>query len=97
MNIEIIQSDMAEKAATIDPIGKKLKFILDEHVMLIDGTGDQNKVILEDAEADCTIKMSIEVYGKLQRKEIKPFMAAMSGKVKVDGDLAIAAKLKQLM
>ena len=40
--------------------------------------------------------MSLDTYGKLQRKEIKPFMAVASGKIKVKGDMSIAAKLKKL-
>lgn len=97
LTIEKIQSDMVINAATIPPLGKKLKFQLDDKVMLIDGTGEANVVTLEDCEANCTIKMSIETYEKLQKKQLKPFMATMSGKIKVSGDLSLAAKLKKLM
>lgn len=98
--IETICADMREKAATIDPLGKTLLFNLDDELMLIDGTGDTNTVTVvtgQDVEAACTVNMSIETYLKVQRKEVKPFMAVASGKIKAKGDFSIAAKLKKLM
>lgn len=99
MDINAICADMAEKAATIEPLGKTLKFYLDDEIMFLDGTGDVNAVSIisaNDKESDCTVTMSLETYGKLQRREVKPFMLVASRKIKVKGDLSIAAKLKQL-
>ncbi len=99
MTIDEISRDMAKKSSGLDPLGKTLLFLLDDEKMLIDGTGDANVVSVvsgQDVEADCTVRMSLETYGKLQRKEIKPFMAVASGKIKVKGDMSIAAKLKKL-
>ena len=99
MTIEEISRDMAQKSGTLDPLGKTLLFCLDDEKMLIDGTGDANVVSIvsgQDIEADCTVRMSLDTYGKLQRKEIKPFMAVASGRIKVRGDMSIAAKLKKL-
>lgn len=100
MSIEDVCQDMAEKAITIDPLGKTLLFDFDDEQMLIDGTGATNIVSVvtgEDVEPDCVVRMSLDIYGKLQRKEIKPFMAVASGKIKVKGDMSIASKLKKLM
>ncbi len=99
MTIDEIVDDMAAKAATIDPLGKRLLFLLDEEQMLIDGTGEANvvsNVSGQDVETDCTVRMSIDTFLKLQNKQIKPFMAVASGKIKVKGDMSIAAKLKKL-
>ena len=95
--LEKIKSDMSSNATTIPPIGKILKFQLDDKVMVIDGSGGANVVSLEDCEADCTIKMSMETYEKLQTQKLKPMIAIMTGKIKVSGDLSLAAKLKKLM
>ncbi len=95
--LKAIVADLNAKSSTIEPIGSRLKFVFDDELIVIDGTGDTNTISTEDVEADCTIRMSLETYGKLQRKEIKPFMATMSGKIKVEGDIAVAAKLKKLM
>ena len=97
MEIEQIRQELTENVKKIAPLGKKLKFKLDDDFILIDGTGEENLVTGEDAEANCTITMSIETYLKLQRKEIKPLIATLSGKIKVKGDIGLAQKLKQLM
>lgn len=99
MTIEEICADMSEKAACIEPLGKTLLFQLDDESMLLDGSGDSNLVSIvtgQEVEAECTVRMSLDTYGKLQRKEIKHFMAVASGKIKVVGDFSIAAKLKKL-
>ena len=100
MSIEDVCQDMTEKANSIDPLGKTLLFDFDDEQMLIDGTGDANVVSIvtgEDVATDCVVRMSLDTFGKLQRKEIKPFMAVASGKIKAKGDMSIAAKLKKLM
>jgi len=60
MNIENIINELAEQVKHIEPVGKKLKFVLEDDVMLIDGTGEANKLSNKDAKADCTIFMSKE-------------------------------------
>ena len=96
MEIEKIRQELAEKITNIDPLGKKLKFKLDNDIILIDGSSEKNTLSDHDEDADCTIIMSKETYGKLQRNEIKPMMAILTGKIKVKGDLNLAKKLKQL-
>jgi putative sterol carrier protein len=97
MKILDIRQELAENIKKIPPLGKKLKFKLDEHFIVIDGSGEENVLLDTDEEANCTIIMSLETYGKLQRKEIKPMMATLTGKIKVKGDIGLAQKLKQLM
>lgn len=97
MEIAQIRQELAEKVTKIDPIVKRLKFKIDEEFILIDGSGGNNVVSDQDGDADCTITMSKETYLKLQRKEIKPMIATLTGKIKVKGDLGLAQKLKQLM
>jgi putative sterol carrier protein len=97
MEFSQIKSELAEKVKTIDPIGKKLKFKLDDDVLLIDGSGSENMLTEEDVDADCTVIMSKETYSKLQQKKIKPMIATLTGKLKVKGDLGLARKLKELM
>ena len=96
MTIAEIRQELTEKVKHIDPLGKKLKFKLDDEFILIDGSGEKNIVSDSDEEANCTITMSLETYLKLQRKEIKPMIATLTGKIKVKGDIALAQKLKQL-
>ncbi len=97
MDIDTIRQELSEKIKHIDPIGKTLKFDIDGHYMFIDGTGEQNIMNSENHDADCKVIMSLDTYLKLQRKEIKPMIATLMGKLKVKGDLGVARKLKQLM
>ncbi len=97
MEITKIKSDLAEKVNTIPPLGKKLKFKLDEHIILIDGSSDLNELRDTDEDANCTISMSIDTYLKIQRGEMNPMMATLTGKIKVKGDIGLAQKLKKLM
>lgn len=97
MDINEIRRELAENVKKIPSIGKKLKFKLDDHHIVIDGSGEENEIRHEDEDAHCTITMSVETYLKLQRKEIKPMIATLTGKIKVKGDIGLAQKLKQLM
>ena len=96
MEIHEIRNKLTQKVSEIGPLGKKLKFVLDGEPIMIDGSGNQNTITDSDGEADCTISMSKETYLQLQRKEIKPMVATMTGKIKVKGDLSLARKLKEL-
>lgn len=97
MDFITIKTELAENVKKIAPIGKKLKFQLDDDVLVIDGSGNENILSEEDVEADCTVIMSKEIYVKLQQKKIKPMIATLTGKLKVKGDLGLARKLKELM
>lgn len=97
MDIEQIRQELAEKVKGIAPIGKRLKFELDDHYILIDGSGEENTLSDENGDADCTVIMSVDTYLKLQRKEMKPMIATLKRKLKVRGDLSVAKQLRQLM
>lgn len=97
MDFTLVIDQFAKQASNVSPIGAKIKFLLDDQALLIDGTGEENKVTAEDVEADCTIITSIETLTKLQKGELNPMMAVMSGKVKIKGDMGLAMKLQSLI
>ena len=49
-----------------------------------------------DADADCVVQASAETFEKIVRGKQNPATAAMLGKLKVEGDMSLALKLKQL-
>ena len=49
-----------------------------------------------DAPADCVIRAREEVFLRIVRGEQDPLMAYMLGKVKVEGDVALARRLRDL-
>jgi putative sterol carrier protein len=97
MEIYQIIDQIQAQASKADPIGGSIKFILDDQILLIDGTGNSNKVSQENGDADCTISTSVETLMKMKSGELNPMMAAMSGKVKISGDMSLAMKLQSLI
>jgi len=79
------------------PVGGTLKFVLDEHIIYLDGSGEENVVTNEDKDADCTISTSVETMQKLQSGKLNPMMAVMTGKVKIKGDMGLAMKLQSIL
>ena len=88
---------MKEKAENADPIGGTLKFVIDESIVFIDGSGGSNVISEDDKDADCTISTSLEVLLKLKNGEINPMMAVMGGQIKITGDMGLAMKVQSLL
>lgn len=88
---------ISAQAANVAPFGAKLKFVLGDQIILIDGSGDKNIVSSNDEEADCTISTDEETFLALKNGELNPMMAVMSGKVKIKGDMGLAMKLQSLI
>jgi acyl-CoA dehydrogenase len=88
---------ISAQAANVAPFGAKLKFVLGDEIILIDGTGTSNVVSNNDEEAGCTISTDIETFMALKSGELNPMMAVMSGKVKIKGDMGLAMKLQSLI
>ena len=92
-----IYEDMKKQAANVKSFGAKLKFVIDETSIMIDGSGDSNIVTLDDGEADCTISASSETIKGLRTGDINPMMAVMTGKIKIKGDMGLAMKMQSLI
>ena len=97
MTIEVIAEELNKQAENVSPLGAKLKFVLDDESIMIDGSGDKNVVSMDDGEADTVIITSKETLMKLKSGELNPMMAVMGGKVKIKGDMGLAMKLQSLL
>ena len=97
MDATALLAQLNEQAQSTDPIGATIKFEIDEHVVFIDGTGDQNVISQDNKDADCTITTSIDTLMKLKSGDLNPMMAVMGGKVKIKGDMGLAMKLQSLL
>ncbi len=97
MDISDIRKEFASRASSVPAIGKKLKLMIDDEPVIVDGTGSENQVRGVDEDADCTIAMSMDSFLKTVKGELNPMMAVMTGKIKVKGDMALAMKLKDLL
>ena len=85
-----------QQAISSNPLGKTLKFSLEEDYIFIDGTGNNNVVSTANAEADCTIKVSTPDLHALINGQLNAMSAFMGGKITVDGDMGVAMKLQEL-
>jgi len=97
MDINIITEAIKTQASNVAPMGAKLKFLLDEEAIMIDGSGEENIVTNDNTDADCVIIASKETFIALKDGKLNPMMAVMSGKVKIKGDMGLAMKLQSLI
>ena len=97
MTLENLVERFESAASKTSPIGGILKFVLDDHIIIIDGSAHDNKISTEDQESDCTITTSLESLSKLVSGELNPMMAVMGGQVKIKGDMGLAMKLQSLL
>ena len=97
MSHQKVYEQFKERAENASPLGGSIKFVVDENSIFIDGNGKQNKISIDDSEADCTILVSKEVLEKLRDGELNPMMAVMGGQIKISGDMGLAMKVQSLM
>ena len=50
-----------------------------------------------DAAADCVLRASEEIFLRIVRGEQSPTTAFMTGKVRIEGDVGLALKLRELV
>lgn len=89
---------MQELVSSHAPLDSRIKIVIqDDSVIFIDGTSNPNSVTNEDKEADVTLWMSLETLNKLYRRELNPALAAMTGKIRLEGNLLDALKLEAVL
>jgi len=97
MDYQAILENIKTQAIKNAPLGDTVKFVLEDKIIFIDGSGDKNVVSEEDNEAKCTIKATIETMSKMMQGDLNPMMATMTGKMKISGDMGLAMKLQSLI
>lgn len=95
-NLAGMVEGMRPKAEAAQPLKKTLKFNFGNEQLYIDGTGDKNILSIEDKDADCQINMDFQDFVALTKGALNPMMALMSGKIKIQGDMGVAMKLKDI-
>ena len=92
-----------EAKARIDPartVGKRMSYRFDVEgagtwrVDVNDGTVDVEE---RGGDADCVIRTSEETFLKIVNGRQSPMSAYMTGKVKVEGNMALAMQLRDLI
>ena len=62
----------------------------------IDGKSDPNSVSNKAEDSDCTVILSLETLSLMQSGQLDGMAAMMGGKLKVEGDMQVAMKLKEV-
>jgi putative sterol carrier protein len=93
MTFEALTEKIKSLALAKGGIGSSIKFATDAGNIFLtaDGTVSNN-----DSAADCTIKVSQDDLEGLMTGDLNPMTAFMFGKLKIDGDMGVAMKLKDL-
>ncbi len=97
INLNHILDKIQAGAEKAKPLGKTLKFDFGKEQLFIDGTGEKNKVSINNDDANCTIQISYEDFNNLLKGKLNPMNAVMSGKIKIKGDMSVAMKLQSLL
>ncbi|WP_138379275.1 SCP2 sterol-binding domain-containing protein [Luteithermobacter gelatinilyticus] len=97
MSLEDHTNMIREKVAAADGLDQKVKIDLEgEGIIFIDGTSTPPGVSNTDGEADVTLIINEENFEALMDGSLNPQMAFMMGKLKIEGDMALALKLGDL-
>lgn len=98
MSLADVTTDIKGRVGDDSGLEATLKFAMgDEGVVFIDGTKTPNEVSNEDAEADCTIELTMEDMLAIIGGDMDPMTAFMMGKLKVEGNMGVAMKLQTVL
>lgn len=79
-------------------LDRRIKIDLGEDgLLLIDGASTPPAISREDGPADVTLHVSSSDLQEILSGNLNPQMAFMSGKLQVDGDMALAMQLGQAL
>ena len=96
MSIDLTTSRVTELAGKSGGFGSTLKFVFDEGIVYLDGTGEKTEVHNENKDAQCTIGMKLADFNDMLDGTLNPMTAFMTGKSKIEGDMGVAMKLQSL-
>jgi putative sterol carrier protein len=98
MDLPAITDAMRQKMGDDSGLNAILKFDCGEDgVVVLDGRSSPNRVVNDNIDADCTIKISRTNLVALMTGQMDPTMGFMTGKFKVSGDMTVALKLQKVL
>lgn len=98
MDLEACTQAIRTKVGTDSGLDATLKFDCGEDgVVYIDGKSAPNSVSNSNAEADCTVGITLENLNAMLSGELEPATGFMMGKLKVTGDMSVAMRLQRVI
>lgn len=96
MNLEACTQTISAKVGSDSGLDATLKFDCGAAgVIYIDGKSIPNTVSNSNADADCTIAITLENLNALLEGELQPATGFMLGKLKVTGDMSVAMRMQR--
>lgn len=98
MSLEIVTAGLKDKIGEDCGLDAILKFDFgDDGILVLDATQVPNVVSNDDADAACTMAISIADFMDMAEGKLDGTSAFMSGKLKIQGDMGIAMKLGPIL
>src|ERR687892_595632 len=98
MSLETATDQIRAQLPQLATLGYKVKFAInDTGVVFVDATATPPSLSNDDAEADCTIRLSEDRLAQLIDGRLSPTLAYTLGQIKVEGSLGVAMKLPSLL
>ena len=98
MSLETVTAGLREKVGSDCGLGASVKFDFgDDGCLFLDATESPNVVNNDNADAQCTMIISIENFMEMASGELDGAAAFMSGKLRIEGDMSIAMKLGPIL
>ena len=95
--IDDVESKLREVADRLSAVDATIKLDLArEGVLFVDATHSPATIDRDDRDADCTITADPDMMAQIVEGSLNPMFAFMSGKLRVDGSLAVAQRLTEL-
>ena len=66
-----IFNELQDKANEVDAIGGTIKFVIDDTIVFVDGTGAKNLVSSSNEDADCTISTTATALKRYAKWRLK--------------------------
>ena len=88
MSLETATDQIRAQLPQLAALGYKVKFALNDTGVIFVATGTPPTLSNEDAEADCTIRLSEDRLAQLIDGRLSPTLAYTLGQIKVEGSLA---------
>ena len=96
MSLESVTETVKKSVATATGFDHTVKFDFgDDGLIFVNGS--EGTVSNDDADAECTITMTLENFEKMSAGDLDPTTAFMMGKLKVSGDMGVAMKLSSVL
>ena len=98
MSLDTVTTGMKEKIGEDCGLGATLKFDFgDDDILFLDATQTPNIVNNDDADAQCTMVISLENFMDMADGKLDGTAAFMTGKLKIQGDMGIAMRLGPIL